>query len=123
MKRRNQQSTPPLPEGWELLAVAFGSGHDDYLACVLAFTDSRADISPAYLSQKYVTWIWNSDKGCEGVGEGHYFNPWDYSDADALAHAAWTDFCDRGGRFIKAAHTWESPFTVDQLAFGERSGI
>ena len=104
--RRNQQSEPPLPEGWELLAVAYGTSPDDYLGLVLAYSYRPGE----YIEDKWVTWIWNSDRGCEGVGEGRYFDAHHFengdSNAEDMARLAWKNFQWRAERFITPAHRW-----------------
>ena len=111
--RRNQRSVPPLPAGWELLSVAYGTGKDDYLGVVLAYQEHDPDSIRYSDNDKYVTWIWNSDIGCEGVGEGHYFDQWSYKDADALYEAAWKDFIKRSTPFVQKAHQWPKVHPVD----------
>jgi len=99
--RRNQTKTPPLPEGWELLAVSYGTGSDDYLAIVLAYNETK---------QEYVTWVWNSAEGCIGVGQGHYFNHRSYKNApnamESAAHNAIIDFQQRSYSFLSASYQW-----------------
>jgi hypothetical protein len=96
--RRNQNSKPPLPEGWELLAVAYGTGRNDYLGVVLAFQHDQYN--------KYVTWTWNSDTGCEGVANGHYFDRPNYANDADLVDAAWNDFVQRSGSYIRESFKW-----------------
>lgn len=83
-KPRNQQFPIKLPGGFALLAVAYGTGKDDYLAMVLGFDAGRG---------KLVTWIANFDVGPQSndevaCGGGNYF---DYRDGenDAAASEAW----------------------------------
>ena len=72
---RNQQFPIKLPGGFALIAVAYGTGKDDYLATVLGFDAGRG---------KLVTWIANFDVGPQAgdevaCGGGHYF---DYRDGE-----------------------------------------
>ena len=67
--RRNLKTVPELPCGAHLLAIAYGTGKDDYLAVVLGYIPSEEG-----RFEQYVTWIWNSDPCCFGFGDGHYMN-------------------------------------------------
>ena len=74
-KPRNQQFPTKLPGEFALLAVAYGTGRDDYLAVVLGI-DADAG--------KLVTWTANFDFGpmaddCVPCGGGRYF---DYRDSE-----------------------------------------
>ena len=74
-KPRNQQFPTKLPGKFALLAVAYGTGRDDYLAVVLGI-DADAG--------KLATWTANFDLGPMAndrvsCGSGHYF---DYRDSE-----------------------------------------
>jgi len=82
-KPRNQQFPIKLPGGFALLAVAYGTGKDDYLATVLGFDAGRG---------KLVTWIANFDVGPQSndevaCGNGHYFDYWDGENDARVAEA------------------------------------
>ena len=91
--RRNLKAVPELPCGAHLLAIAYGLGKDDYLAVVLGYIPSEEGSR-----EQYVTWIWNSDPGCFGFGDGHYMN---------LEEHGWENFCERAKRFVLKAALWE----------------
>ena len=123
-KPRNQQFPIKLPGGFALLAVAYGTGKDDYLAMVLGFDAGRG---------KLVTWIANFDVGPQindvvACGDGHYF---DYGDAENAARVqdafscgvdiakeedrirrdgtlarAWSDFFVRATSLMRKAVHW-----------------
>lgn len=101
--RRNLNTVPELPCGAHLLAVAYGTGKDDYLAVVLGFIPHNEGSAQQF--DKYVTWIWNSDPGCEGFGEGHYFERFN-GGLEGFADKAWRDFTERAQRFAMKAHLW-----------------
>jgi len=74
-KPRNQQFPTKLPGEFALLAVAYGTGRDDYLAVVLGI-----DVDAG----KLATWTANFDFGpmaddCVPCGGGRYF---DYRDSE-----------------------------------------
>ena len=103
MEARNKRKPAPIPEGWRLLAIGYGTGKDDYLGIVLCFN-----------GQEYVTWMANFDKGCEGVANGNYFNPRaidkSFSDDERwrlTAEAAWNDFTVRAKSLVIKSERWE----------------
>jgi len=54
--RRNLIRVPELPLGAHLVAIAYGTGKDDYLAAVLGFIPNEED-NPEH--DRYVTWTWS----------------------------------------------------------------
>ncbi len=99
--RRNERAVPVLPCGAHLVAIAYGTGRDSYLAVVLGFIPAEGE-DPQY--DKYVTWLHNSDPGCEGFAEGHYFEQFGGED---YAARAWKSFAERGSRLALKAHLWK----------------
>lgn len=82
-KPRNQQFPTKLPGKFALLAVAYGTGRDDYLAVVLGI-DADAG--------KLATWTANFDFGPMAddrvlCGGGHYFDYRDSENAGAAEEA------------------------------------
>lgn len=82
-KPHNQQFPTKLPGGWILLAAAYGTGKDDYIAIVLGFDGES----------KLVTWVANFSDGPQAhdevaYGNGRYF---DYRDSEnnAAVDEAW----------------------------------
>ena len=124
VQRRNQQFPTKLPGKFALLAAAYGTGKDDYLAVVLGI-DADAG--------KLVTWTANFDFGPMAddrvpCGSGHYF---DYRDSendgaaeetigrqgwsiDSVARAkrdktlerAWADFFVRSTSLLRNSVHW-----------------
>ena len=93
-KPRNQQFPTKLPGEFALLAVAYGTGRDDYLAVVLGI-----DVDAG----KLATWTANFDFGpmaddCVPCGGGRYF---DYRDSenDGAAQEAWHR--EKGAGFLE----------------------
>jgi hypothetical protein len=93
-KPRNQQFPTKLPGKFALLAAAYGTGKDDYLATVLGI-----DVDAG----KLATWTANFDFGpmaddCVPCGSGHYF---DYRDSenDLAAQEAWHR--EKGAGFLE----------------------
>ena len=122
-RSRNRRFPTKLPGGYALLAVAYGTGKDDYLAVVLGFD---AEVG------KLVTWSANYDVGPQidnsvACSNGHYF---DYHDAESkpdpedIAEAsgpnyermmrqktlerAWADFFSRSTAMLRNAVDWKS---------------
>ena len=80
---RNRRFPTKLPNGFALLAIAYGTGRDDYLAVVLGFEPN---------SGKLVTWSVNYDFGPQkndeaACGNGHYFDYRDSENAEAIEEA------------------------------------
>ena len=80
---RNRRFPTKLPNGFALLAIAYGTGRNDYLAVVLGFDPNGG---------KLVTWSVNYDVGPQkndeaACGSGHYFDYRDTENAEAIAEA------------------------------------
>jgi hypothetical protein len=99
--RRNLRRVPELPCGAHLVTIAYGTGRDSYLAVVLGFIPSEDEESDQH--DKYASWVWNADPGCEGFGSGHYFARFEGPD---FAERAWADFAKRAKGFAIKAHQW-----------------
>ncbi len=122
-KPRNRRFPTKLPNNFVLLAAAYGTGRDDYLAVVLGFDPERG---------KLVTWVANFDVGPQlddavACGNGHYF---DYRDAESMPtkddcvelfgpeydraarqrtlERAWADFFSRATVLMRNAVDWQS---------------
>ena len=120
---RNRRFPTKLPGGYALLAVAYGTGRDDYLAVVLGF---NAEVG------KLVTWSANYDVGPQiddavACGHGHYFDcrdgesrpePEDVAEASGpnydrivrqkTLERAWADFFARSTILLRNAVDWEA---------------
>jgi len=91
-KRRNQQRPIDLEPHLEVLATAYGSGDDDYLAIVLVHDHHAGEFI-----------VWNANWSYPGddvpVGEGDYFN---YRRTGKNRHdtyaSAWSKFVERSAR-------------------------
>jgi hypothetical protein len=122
-KPRNRRFPTKLPNGFALLAIAYGTGRNDYLAVVLGFEPNNG---------KLVTWSVNYDIGPQkndeaACGSGHYF---DYRDAESMPdpediaeasgpryermarqktlERAWADFFSRSTVLLRNAVDWKA---------------
>jgi hypothetical protein len=120
---RNLRFPTKLPNGFALLAIAYGTGRNDYLAVVLGFD---AEVG------KLVTWLANYDVGPQingsvACGNGHYF---DYRDFESkpvpedvpevsgpnyervmrqkTLERAWADFFSRSTVLLRNAVDWKA---------------
>jgi hypothetical protein len=103
--QRNFRYIPNPPMG-HLVAVAYGSGKDDYLATVLVYIPSE-NVEQG----EWVIWTWNCS-GKPGFSSGNYFTE-HFHGAEKAAEMAWNDFSNRGRDLALKASQWSEVGMLD----------